>query len=203
MNYVIGIIEFLAILTFAYSGLIEAKRKEMDFVGSCTLALVTAFGGGTLRDILLDRRPLYWIEHYDYPIIIFFLSAAVLILFRFNREILNQKILLFIDALGLGLFSASGVAIALELNIPRFPASLIGVITATTGGVIRDVLRNEIPYVFQRQTQLYVTCAFIGTWTYILSNYLGFSHIVGLLACTFVTFSIRIVAVKYNIRLPL
>ncbi len=203
MNYVIGIIEFLAILTFAYSGLIEAKRKEMDFVGSCTLALVTAFGGGTLRDILLNRRPLYWIEHYDYPIIIFFLSAAVLILFRFNREILNQKIFTFIDALGLGLFSASGVAVALELNIPTFPASLIGVITATTGGVIRDVLRNEIPYVFRRQTQLYVTCSFIGTWSYILLNYLGFSDLVGLIACTIITFSIRLAAVKFNIRLPL
>lgn len=203
MNYVINIVEILAILTFAYSGLIEAKSKEMDFVGACTLALVTAFGGGTIRDLLLNRRPLYWIEHYDYPIVIFFLSAGVLILFRFNREILNQKIFTFIDALGLGLFSASGVAIALELQIPRFPASLIGVITATTGGVIRDVLQSEIPYVFRRQTQLYVTCAFIGTWTYILFNYLGFTHLVGLLACTFVTFSIRMAAVKFNIRLPL
>lgn len=203
MNLVIGIVEFFAILTFAYSGLIEAKRKEMDFVGSCTLALVTAFGGGTLRDILLDRRPLYWIDHYEYPIIIFVLAAAVLVIFRFNREILDHKILTYIDALGLGLFSASGVAIALETGIPIFPASLIGVITATTGGVIRDILCNEIPIVFRRETQLYVTCSFVGTWTFISLDYLGFKHIVGLLACTLAAASLRLAAVKFNIRLPL
>ncbi|MCW5961399.1 MAG: trimeric intracellular cation channel family protein [Pyrinomonadaceae bacterium] len=203
MNFVIGIVEFFAILTFAYSGLIEAKRKEMDFVGSCTLALVTAFGGGTLRDILLDRRPLYWIDHYEYPIIIFVLAAAVLVIFRFNREILDHKILTYIDALGLGLFSASGVAIALETGIPIFPASLIGVITATTGGVIRDILCNEIPIVFRRETQLYVTCSFVGTWTFISLDYLGFKHIVGLLACTLAAASLRLAAVKFNIRLPL
>lgn len=202
MDFVIGIIEFLAILTFAYTGLVEARKKEMDFVGAFTLALVTAFGGGTMRDLLLDRRPLYWVQNYEYTIIIFILSGVVLWLFRSNREFSNEKIINVIDALGLGLFSASGVALALENSVPAFPAALIGVITAVTGGIIRDVFCNEIPSVFLRK-RLYVTCSFVGVWTYILLNYLGFSHLIGLMSCTLATFFLRMAAVRYDLRLPL
>lgn len=202
MDFVIDIIEFLAILTFAYTGLVEARKKDMDFVGACTLALVTAFGGGTMRDILLNRRPLYWVDHYEYTIIIFILSGVTLLLFRSNREFFSNKIINPIDALGLGLFSASGVAIALENKIPVFPASLIGVITAVTGGVIRDLFCNEIPSIFLR-IRLYVTCAFIGIWVYILLNYLGFSSFICLISCTVVTFLLRMAALKFDIRLPI
>lgn len=202
MNFIIGIVEFLAILTFAYTGLVEARKKDMDFVGACTLALVTAFGGGTMRDVLLNRRPLYWVEHYEYTIIIFILSGIILWLFRFNRGFFNENIINTIDALGLGLFSASGVAIALENKIPPFPASLIGVITAVTGGVVRDVFCNEIPSIFQR-VRLYVTCAFLGIWVYILLGYLGFSPLVCLVSCTLITFLLRMAALKFDIRLPL
>lgn len=202
MDFLIEIIEFFAILTFAYTGLVEARKKEMDFVGAFTLALVTAFGGGTMRDILLDRRPLYWVQHYEYTIIIFVLSGIVLWLFRSNREFFNEKIINVIDALGLGLFSASGVAIALQNNLPAFPAALIGVITAVTGGVIRDVFCSEIPSVFLRK-RLYVTCSFAGVWAYILLNYFGFSHFVGLAACTLTTLLLRVAALRYDIRLPL
>ena len=202
MNFIIGIVEFLAILTFAYTGLVEARKKDMDFVGACTLALVTAFGGGTMRDVLLNRRPLYWVEHYEYTIIIFILSGIILWLFRFNRGFFNENIINTIDALGLGLFSASGVAIALENKIPPFPASLIGVITAVTGVVVRDVFCNEIPSIFQR-VRLYVTCAFLGIWIYILLDYLGFSPLVCLVSYTLVTFLLRMAALKFDIRLPL
>ena len=202
MDYLISIIEFLAILTFAYTGLVEARKKDMDFVGACTLALVTAFGGGTVRDILLNRRPLYWVEHYEYTIIIFILSGVFLWLFRSNRGFFNDKLINTIDALGLGLFSASGVAIALENKIPVFPASLIGVITAVAGGVIRDVFCNEIPSIFQR-VRLYVTCAFVGIWVYIALDHFGFSSIVCLVSCTLITFFLRMAALKFDIRLPL
>lgn len=202
MNFVIGIIEFFAILTFAYTGLVEARKKDMDFVGACTLALVTAFGGGTVRDVLLNRRPLYWVEHYEYTIIIFILSVVFLWLFRSNRGFFNEKLINLIDALGLGLFSASGVAIALENKIPVFPASLIGVITAVAGGVIRDVFCNEIPSIFQR-VRLYVTCAFVGIWVYIALDYLGFPALVCVVSCTLVVFFLRMAALKFDIRLPL
>jgi uncharacterized membrane protein YeiH len=202
MDFVIGIIEFLAILTFAYTGLVEARKKDMDFVGACTLALVTAFGGGTVRDVLLNRRPLYWVEHYEYVIVIFVLSGVFYWLFRSNRGLFNDTLINTIDALGLGLFSASGVALALENKIPVVPASLIGVITAVAGGVIRDVFCNEIPSIFQR-VRLYVTCAFVGIWVYIALDYLGFSALICVISCTLIAFLLRMAALKFDIRLPL
>jgi len=202
MDYVIGIIEFLAILTFAYTGLVEARKKEMDFVGACSLALITAFGGGTIRDLLLNRRPLYWVEHYEYTVVIFVLSGVVLWLFRSREEIFSEKIINIIDALGLGLFSASGVALSLEHGIPAFPAALIGVVTAVAGGIIRDVLCAEIPSIFLRK-RLYVTCSFVGVWTYIALNFWGLTPLVCLIACTLAVFFLRLAAVRFDIRLPL
>lgn len=202
MDFIIGIIESLAILTFAYTGLVKARQKDMDFVGACALALVTAFGGGTVRDVLLNRRPLYWVEHYEYLILIFLLTVVFLWLFRRNRGFFNENLINVIDALGLGLFSASGVAIALESKIPVFPASIIGVITAVAGGIIRDVFCNEIPSVFQR-VRLYVTCSFIGIWVYILLDYFGFQPLICLLACTTTAFILRMGALKFDLRLPL
>ncbi len=202
MDFVLTIIEILAILASAYAGLIEAKREDMDFVGLSTAAMVTAFGGGTLRDLFLDRTPLFWIENYHYPIIVFLISILALVAFKYNRELFRKRVLMIIDALGLGLFSAVGVALALQLETHVFPAVLIGVITATGGGVLRDILMNKIPEVFLRRMELYVTCSFIGCWFYVGSIALGFSHIVGLLLCILVTFSLRLTAIKRQIRLP-
>ena len=202
MDFILVVIEVLAILVSAYAGMIEAKRNDLDFVGLSTAAMVTAFGGGTLRDLILDRTPLFWIENYQYPIIIFVLSFIVLILFRYNRELFRQRVMLIIDALGLGLFSAVGVGIALQLQTPVFPAVLIGVITATAGGVLRDILCNKIPEVFLKTTQLYVTCSFIGCWFYIGFYWFGFSDLIGLITCVFITFLLRILAVKLNLSLP-
>lgn len=202
MDFILVVIEVMAILVSAYAGMIEAKRNDLDFVGLSTAAMVTAFGGGTLRDLLLDRTPLFWIEYYYYPVIVFFLSIVGLILFRYNRELFRQRVMLVIDALGLGLFSAVGVGIALQLGTPLFPASLIGVITATAGGVLRDILCNKIPEVFLKTTQLYVTCSFVGCWSYIGLYLAGFSDLFGLVICILVTFSLRILAVKLNVSLP-
>ncbi len=202
MEFILDVIEVLAILASAYAGLIEAKRQDMDFVGLTTAAMVTSFGGGTLRDLMLDRTPLFWIENYHYPVIVFFLSAAALVLFKYNKELFRRRVLLVIDALGLGLFSAVGVGIALQLNTPLFPAVLIGVITATAGGVLRDILLNKVPEVFLKSTQLYVTCSFIGCWFYVGLTMLGFEHLFGLIVCIFVTFLSRILAVKLDLSLP-
>ena len=202
MDFVLVIIEVAAILVSAYAGMIEAKRQNFDFVGISTAAMVTAFGGGTLRDLLLDRTPLFWIENYQYPVVVFILSFVALILFKYNKELFRQRVMLIIDALGLGLFSAVGVGIALQLETPIFPASLIGVITATAGGVLRDILCNKIPEVFLKTTQLYVTCSFIGCWFYIFIYLLGWGEVFGLIGCIIVTFLSRILAVKMNLSLP-
>ncbi|HEY8560821.1 MAG TPA: trimeric intracellular cation channel family protein [Pyrinomonadaceae bacterium] len=196
------IIEILAVLAFAYSGVVEARRSGFDYVGVFTVAFVTAFGGGTLRDVLLDRHPLYWIEHWEFLVYIFAFSTVELVLLRFNKDFSSHKTLLLIDALGLGLFCASGVGIAVALNTPVLPAALIGVVTATFGGVLRDVLCNRAPQLFQPTEPIYATCAFAGAWTSILLHRLGFPSEPALIFCIAVTFLLRVVAVKLNLRLP-
>ena len=202
MDFVLLIIEVLAILVSAYAGMIEAKRQDFDFVGIMTTAMVTAFGGGTLRDFMLDRTPLFWIENHQYPIIIFFLSFIAVILFRYNKELFRQRVMLIIDSLGLGLYSAVGVGIALKFKTPIFPAILIGIVTATGGGVLRDILLNKVPQVFLSTTSLYVTCSFIGCWFYVGCYLLGFNEVFGLISCIIVTFATRVIAVKKNLALP-
>lgn len=202
MDYILNTIEILAILASAYSGIIEAKRNGFDFVGVFTVALVTAFGGGTLRDILLDRRPFYWIQNWEFLIYIFILSAIALALLRFNKDFSSRATLMVIDALGLGLFCASGVGLALAAKVPFFPAVLIGVITATFGGVLRDILCMQVPQLFQPTTPLYATCAFIGAWVYIAMYSLGSIRPLGLITCIVVTFFLRILAVRFNLKLP-
>jgi uncharacterized membrane protein YeiH len=201
MESFLFIIEILAVLAFAYEGVVVARRSGFDFVGVLTLALVSAFGGGTLRDVLLDRHPLYWIEHWEFLIYIFALSAVAALLLRYNKDFSSRKSLIMIDALGVGLFTASGVGIALGTGTPILPSVLIGVITATFGGVLRDVLCGRKPQLFQPTEPIYATCAFLGAWSYILLNLLGFTHIFGLIVCIALTFLLRVLAVRFDIKL--
>ncbi|HEX6827857.1 MAG TPA: trimeric intracellular cation channel family protein, partial [Burkholderiales bacterium] len=127
----------------------EAARKRMDVVGVIAVAFITAFGGGTLRDILLDRRPLFWVEHQEYLVLLVAVSLAAMALMRGRHYPFTERAIQIPDALGLGLFSASGTSLALDAQLPLFVASLMGVITAVFGGVMRDIICNEIPAVFR------------------------------------------------------
>lgn len=202
MESFLAVIEVLAVLAFAYAGVIEARRSGFDFVGVLVVASVSAFGGGTLRDVLLDRHPLYWIEFWEFLPAIFVFAALELVLLHYNKDFWSNKIYIAIDALGLGLFCASGVGIALEMDIPLLPAALIGVITATFGGVTRDILCNRKPQIFQSTEPIYATCAFLGAWGYILLYHLNFWPQFAPLFCIAVTFLLRILAVRFRWKLP-
>ncbi|HSD61284.1 MAG TPA: trimeric intracellular cation channel family protein, partial [Burkholderiales bacterium] len=149
LDLTLRIIEAGAIIAFALSGFLEAARKRMDVVGVVVVAFITAFGGGTLRDILLDRRPLVWVEHQEYVVLILALAVAGMLLLRGRHLGVTERAIQIPDALGLGLFSVSGTSLALEAQMPMFVASLMGVITAVFGGVMRDIICNEIPTVFR------------------------------------------------------
>jgi uncharacterized membrane protein YeiH len=202
METMLFFIEITAILVFAYSGMVHARRSGFDYVGVLTIALVSAFGGGTLRDILLGNHPLYWIAHWEFLLYVLLLSPLALLLLRFDKDFSSRRTLMLIDALGLGLFTASGVGIALEMKTPILPAVFIGVITATFGGVLRDVLCDRKPQLFQPTEPVYATCAFLGAWSYIFLHWLGFSHTFGLIVCIAVTFLLRVSAVRFNLKLP-
>ncbi|HEX9021382.1 MAG TPA: trimeric intracellular cation channel family protein [Nitrospirota bacterium] len=203
MNALIKTIEILGIIAFALTGFYAARKKGMDLIGVYSLGMVTALGGGSLRDIILNRHPLFWIEHYEYAVLLLALSALSSLVeqdFFDKRGVMN--VVLALDALGLGSFSASGVSIADHLGCSLFVSSLLGVITGVFGGVMRDIVSNEIPYVFQR-TELYATCSFCGAWAYLAVIGAAGNEIAAAVACIFVTFVLRMAALRYKIRLPI
>jgi len=196
----LGLIELLAVIAGGTYGVILARRKQMDFVGVFSVALATAFGGGTLRDLFLDRHPLFWVERHYYPVIVFGL-ALVICLFKQVPDWI-EKILPLPDALGLGLFSIAGVSVAQELGCSWFVAVLMGVITGAFGGVIGDIVCNEIPSLFSSSTPLYATCAFLGCWIYLLLQSLGTPEVLNSLLCITFIVLLRLVALRFNWRLP-
>ncbi len=201
MSTLLQAVEACGIVAFACSGFIEARRKEMDLVGVFIVAFITAFGGGTLRDMLLDRRPLFWVEHQEYAILIFVLALLAWPFFSHLRSAVAEKAIVIADALGLGLFSAVGASLALDAQMPIFICAMMGVTTGVFGGVLRDVLCNEIPMVF-RCGQLYATCSFVGCWVYLVLELLDVSSALALIASIVVTSMMRLLAVRLDLRLP-
>ena len=207
MKTLLLIVEVLGIIAFAWSGYIEARRKEMDPVGAFTVAFVTAFGGGTVRDVLLEQRPLIWVRHPEYPLMIFVLSLLAYAIERHSRvspqqqRCFNQSAIVLPDALGMALFNAGGVALAWQLGNPIFVVLMMGVITSIAGGVLRDVLCNQIPLVFQRGT-LYATCAFVGGGVYVLIAIFFGAGSTALLSSFLTSAGLRLLAVRYAWRLP-
>jgi uncharacterized membrane protein YeiH len=201
METLLYVIEVTAILVFAYSGLVRARQSGFDLVGVLTIGFVTAFGGGTIRDLLLGNHPLYWIQHWEFLVLIMLLLPVELVLLRFDRDISGGRLLMVIDALGLGLFTASGVGIALSMNTPALPASFIGVVTATFGGVVRDLLCNQKPQLFLPTEPLYATCAFVGAWAYIALVKLNIAPTSAIIACIGIVFVLRLLAIRFDIKL--
>jgi uncharacterized membrane protein YeiH len=201
VNTVLQAIEACGIVAFASSGFIEARRKEMDLIGVFTVAFVTAFGGSTLRDILLDRRPFFWVQHEGYIWLIFVLALIVIPLSHYLRSSTAERAMIFADALGLGMFSAAGASVAQDAQMPMFISVMMGVITGIFGGVLRDVICNEIPLVFRRG-QLYATCAFVGCWVYLLLGWAGIGQTAAPIACILVTSLLRMLAVRFDLKLP-
>jgi uncharacterized membrane protein YeiH len=165
-------IEAVGTVAFALSGLIEAARKRLDAVGVCVVTGLAAFGGGTLRDILLDRRPFVWVSHPGWLWALLALGSAAMLFLRAQHLEPTERAVQWPDALGLGLFSASGTQIALDGALPPIVAVLMGVVTAVFGGVLRDIVCNEIPAAL-RDRSPYAVCAFVGGWVYVLADRSG------------------------------
>lgn len=193
-------IELLAVLSSGVFGVLLARRKQLDFVGVFSVAFVVTFGGGTLRDVLLDRRPLFWIENDHYVKILFGLSLVASLIRRW--PVGWEKWLHFPDALGLGLFSIAGTSHALMAGTSPFIAALLGVITGTCGGVIGDIVCNEVPHLFRPTAPLYATCSFVGVWVFQL---LAMAHVhtnVAIWSGVATTVVMRLVALRFDLKLP-
>ena len=195
----VTVIEVIAILVGAFSGFVEARRKRMDIVGVIIVAFIAAFGGGTLRDILLDKRPLFWVQHQEYTILLFVLALAVAPFMKHLRHIVSERLIVVADAMGLGLFAVAGVSQALAADMPVFIAAMMGVITGIFGGVLRDIVCNEVPMVF-RDGKPYAICAFFGCWLYILLRQVEASEDVALWSSAATITVLRLVTWKFDLR---
>ena len=195
------VLEIIGTVAFGASGLIAAARKKLDMVGVVLLVLVTAFGGGTLRDLLLNRHPFFWMQN---EIWIWILAAAAILiqfLVKARNVELSAKAVDWPDAIGLGVFAASGTQIALAAGHTPLIAAIMGVITAAFGGLIRDVLIAEIPGLVNDH-QLYASLAFVGGLFIWLLQYLGVDAMLATLIGALTVIVARIVAMRLGWKLP-
>ncbi len=192
-------------LAIALSGVIAAARKRLDAVGVCVVAFVAAFGGGTLRDLLLDQRPFFWVRHTEFVWGILALCAGAMLFMRQRHFEPTERAILLPDAIGLGLFAAVGVDVATAVGMPAIigvmMGVMMGVITGVFGGVLRDVLCNEVPQAFSDHRP-YALCAFAGGWSDVALRQIHTSEWMPLVACVAITAGLRGLAVWRNWQLP-
>jgi uncharacterized membrane protein YeiH len=201
LSVVLVALEGIGVLAFALSGILAGARKQLDVVGVAVIAFLTAFGGGTLRDILLDRAPFFWVANEGWVIAVLVLAIAVPVVLRSNHIELTHRAMQWPDALGLGLFAASGTQIALDSGASPLVATLMGVVSAAFGGMIRDILINEIPWVVS-SFQLYALLAFLGGWLVWGLGVLGATPVLAVSLGAGGTIALRMLAIAFNWRLP-
>lgn len=195
------IVETVATIAFALSGVIEAARRRMDAVGVCVVAGLAAFGGGTLRDVLLDRRPFFWVEHSELLWLVLLLAVFAMFFMRGRHFEITERAMQWPDAVGMGLFAASGTQIGLSMEAPALIAVLMGMITSVFGGVLRDIVCNDIPKVLSDHRP-YALCAFVGGWVLVALDALGVAQWLGLVVAAAVASLFRMLAMRFDWQIP-
>ena len=183
-------------VVFAVSGALMAARYKMDIIGFIMIGSITGIGGGTIRDLLLGRT--VWWTH-DIVELILVTAASMITFFFITSDITRKKGMIYADAIGLSVFSVVGCHIALAFGSPFFVAVVVGVITATGGGVIRDVITNNQPMIMSGQ--LYATAALLGSLSYASLRYWGIGEITSEVISCLAAFLLRISAIIFNIRM--
>lgn len=184
---------------FAASGALAAGRKGFDLLGVVVIAGVTAIGGGTLRDVLLDRHPIFWIADPLQLVVILAAAGLTLVWVRFRRP--PWTALLVADALGLALFTISGAQVAEQRGLPGIIAVVMGTITGSAGGVLRDILSGEVPLLL-RHTELYATASIVGSTAYLLAKDFGVATTPAALLGMVTVAALRFAAILWRLRLP-
>jgi len=192
------IIDIAGTAAFSIAGVFAAMEKKLDLFGILIIAFVTALGGGTLRDLLIGNVPVSWMHQLHYGLIVM-VSAITALLFTNLLKNLHNILLLF-DSLGLGLFTLVGIQKGIDLQLHSGICILLGTITACFGGVLRDVLLNQIPLIFQKE--IYATACIGGGMVYFLLLYTGAQGWPIDIICILVIVLSRFLAVKYNWSLP-
>jgi len=187
-----------AVAVSAVTGVLDSGRKEMDLIGALLVGVATALGGGTIRDLLLDRN-VFWVVDQTY--LIAALGTGLITFFVARAFTVPPRLFLIPDALGLALFTIVGTQIALQWHIPWLTASLMGVITGVVGGVLRDVLCNDVPLVFLKG-ELYATAAWVGSLALIGLQGIGVSPQIASWIAMSAILLLRLAAMRFHITLP-
>ncbi len=194
----INLLDLCAVAVCAITATLEARRRELDLFGVVVIAVISGIGGGTVRDLLLGRLPVYWVHDPIYVVV--GMTAGTLTFFLGRRIRLPKNFFLIPDAVGLALFTVIGTSVALQLGTPWLIAALMGVITGVFGGVIRDIMCNEVPLIFR--TDIYATASLAGALVLILLDDFGMGHIPAILLAMICTVAIRLAAIRWHIHLP-
>ena len=195
----VRVLDLIGIGVFAISGALAAGRKRLDLLGVFVLASVTAIGGGTVRDLLLDRHPIFWLTDVTYLAVIVVAVALTFAYVQYRRPPLAS--LLVADALGLALFSVAGAQIAENAGLPAVSVVLLGTLTGVGGGVIRDVLSAEIPFVLRRGN-LYASTVIFGVAAYLALERAGVGKQSAALTGMALIAALRLAAIRWELELP-
>ena len=215
LNVFVFFVQWAAIILSALAGLYAARKQVMDVYGAMVIGFIVALGGGTIRDVLLGRYPIFWVSDPVYAVTV--VAVALLFVLIVREAQSGQKLaakiaqpvaqlayaesntFIIIDSLALGLWAYLGAVYALQMGAPLVIAPIMGLITASFGGVLRDVFFARVPQTFL-PSQLYASAAAAGAIVYVFLSWLGASEMIGFLACFALTFLIRMASVKFNIQ---
>jgi len=191
--------DLFGVAVFAITGALMAGRKSMDLFGVLVIAIITALGGGTLRDVILDNHPVSWIRNDTYILVATLAALGTVVWVRMTRPI-HEKGLLIADAFGLAVFTVIGTEVALQYAMPSSTAVIMGIMTGVAGGVMRDVICNEIPLIFKKE--IYATACLAGAVTFVLLRMLETPHWLDTGVAMLVVLGIRLAAIRWRFSLP-
>lgn len=192
------ILDLMGVAVFAVSGVLAARDRELDILGVIVVAAMTAIGGGTLRDLLLDRHPIFWTTDVTYLVVIILAALLTVAYVRYRTPpVMSVRVA---DAFGLGLFALSGARYAEAAQVPALIVVLMGTMTGVTGGVLRDVVTARIPLILQRE--IYASAAIAGVTAYLFMQAVGVPQSNAFVGGVMVVVTLRLAALRWNLNLP-
>jgi uncharacterized membrane protein YeiH len=191
-------LDLAGVAVFAASGVLAARGRDLDLLGVIVVAAITAVGGGTLRDLLLNRHPIFWVTDAWYLVVI--ITSAMLTVAYVRARPLPGATLLVADAVGLALFALSGAQLAQAAQCPPLIVVLMGTMTGVTGGVLRDVITAQVPLILRRE--IYATAAIVGIAAYLALDALGILPSLAFAAGMIVVVALRLLAIRWGLHLP-
>jgi uncharacterized membrane protein YeiH len=193
------LLDYASVLVFALTGALVASRAQLDIVGFFFIACLTAVGGGTLRDVLLNRDTVFWVAEPTYIAIA--CTAALAVFFTAHLLESRYRALIWLDSLALAVAVPAGVGVAIGMDQPAAIVLIMGMVTGCLGGLMRDVVCNEVPLVL-KQGELYASAAFAGAGAALIVRALGADTLVMLAACALLTWVLRAGSLAFGWRLP-